>query len=186
MTNCTITECNKPEIARGYCSAHYALYRKYGSPYIKKDIRNTIEDFWNRINKTNTCWIWLSNVDKDGYGLFWWKNRSVRAHRFMLNIVNKIELGDKEVCHTCDNPTCVNPAHLFLATSKENQQDAVRKGRKTRGEKCHTAILTEKQVKEIRERLKNGESRKDMTRMFKVGKTAIDFIARGRTWKHLL
>lgn len=94
-----------------------------------------LQRFMRLVEQTETCWIWIGALNKR-YGTFAtkigdkWKNR--RAHRVSYEHFNG-DLGDKLVCHKCDNPKCVNPSHLFLGTQKDNLEDASRKGRTYRG-----------------------------------------------------
>ena len=92
--------------------------------------------FLKKIRKTNECWIWTAALDKDGYGVFRYKNKEkykYKAHRFSYEFfIGEIPKG-KLVCHTCDNPPCVNPYHLFLGTRKDNTQDMLKKGRSKLG-----------------------------------------------------
>lgn len=85
--------------------------------------------FYSKINKTDTCWLWLGTKGKSGYGAFWLNTKPVRAHR--LSYVLKYGSFDQSlyVCHHCDNPSCVNPEHLFLGTNKDNMDDGYKKGR---------------------------------------------------------
>jgi len=117
--------------------------------------------FWNSIEKReNGCWDWKKGRDTSGYGLFCKENKHLRAHRKSY----EIHYGDipegKYVCHTCDRPMCVNPAHLFLGTHKDNMDDMNKKGRGNAGrahfrkysrEQCHKVISLRKQGKLFRE-----------------------------------
>ena len=103
-----------------------------GSPFRYVDKR--IEGFfWARVAKTDDCWLWIGNVDKDGYGIltaniYPLKSYTFKAHRLAWFITNADPYGYC-VLHRCDNPSCVNPGHLFLGTFKDNTQDMLVKGR---------------------------------------------------------
>jgi len=87
-------------------------------------------NFWTKIELSdNQCWLWTGAKDKDGYGLFKINRIMRRAHRLMYEAFYGTFNKKLLVCHTCDNPSCVRPKHLFLGTAKDNNNDAVRKGR---------------------------------------------------------
>lgn len=94
--------------------------------YIDKKL---IEKFWSKVHKTKYCWIWTGGKDKQQYGLTYRKNKTIKAHRLSFEIHNNYIDKDLCVCHHCDNPSCVNPSHLFLGTKKDNTQDMMKKGR---------------------------------------------------------
>jgi hypothetical protein len=103
-----------------------------------------VKHFWDRVNKDGPihlicgqCWVWIGALIRGGYGQF----RGERSHRFAYrNLVGEIPDGIL-VLHRCDNPVCVNPAHLFLGTPQTNMDDKVSKGRQKGGTKtpCYGA-----------------------------------------------
>lgn len=102
---------------------------------------NTVDDFWKKVKKTRSCWIWMGAKDRQGYGFFWWKNKQVRAHRFVAEVVKGEKTGNLLVCHKCDNPSCVKPDHLFVGTISDNARDMVSKGRGLVGRKRSTESI---------------------------------------------
>ena len=76
----------------------------------------------------NACWIWTGSKDKDGYGLFHARPNHQKAHRFSYELFKGAIGKDLLVCHKCDNPSCVNPKHLWLGTYHDNLKDMYNKG----------------------------------------------------------
>ncbi len=139
--------------------------------------------FWNKVKRGPRCWPWIAYTH-NGYGKYWnGKEKGLTsAHRVAWELGHGEIPKGKWVLHKCDNPCCVRPSHLFLGTPKDNTQDAVSKGRMTRGEAMHTAKLTEKQVKEIRT-----DTRKQcvIAKEYGVSFSNVSAIKRREKWKHV-
>jgi len=113
-----------------------------------------VDRFWSRVDKSydNGCWKWAAGKNGDGYGVIRVNGRMESAHRVSWVIHNKKDIPKgMTVCHTCDNPPCINPSHLFLGTHFDNMRDMAEKGRANKpiGEKNGRNKLTEKEVIEI-------------------------------------
>lgn len=142
----------------------------------------TLHDrFFSRFVKLdNGCWQWRAHTDKDGYGVLPGDRKNTRAHRLSYEIHKGSIPDGLIVCHHCDNPGCVNPAHLFIGTTKDNAQDALRKKRNYVGEKNGRSKLTEQNVKEILNSCLNGQQLADK---FGVSRSTINNVRRGDTWQ---
>lgn len=153
-----------------------------------------IENFWAKVDKKgpDECWEWTGALFRLGYGNVRFNGKPRSAHRVSWEINNgPIPKGKGYqgmcVCHKCDNPACVNPNHLFLATHQENMQDALRKGRLSirQGVKHHKAKLTNQQVLEIRDRQGTGASQTELGKEYGVCQAVISCIQLRKTWKHI-
>lgn len=102
---------------------------------------NDVERFWSKVDKSagdDGCWLWTKRCEKGGYGQFWLSGKTVLAHRTAWLFTNGEIPDGLQVLHNCpdgDNPSCVNPAHLWLGTHRENHDDCTRKGRRPYGER---------------------------------------------------
>lgn len=134
------------------------------------------------------CWNWRGPFFAGrGYGQFKHRGSIVRAHRFSYELANG-PLGEGlHVCHHCDNPKCVNPAHLFAGTAKENVADRVAKNRSAdqSGEKNNHARLAANDVREIRRLTGMGRTYKEVATAFGVARTTVSLIASRKTWAHV-
>ena len=146
-------------------------------------------DFLSKTDKSGDCWIWMASKDKRGYGRF---NRPSKfktrlAHRISY-ILHCGDIPDGAcVCHHCDNPSCVNPDHLFLGTHKENMLDALKKNRlspltQKHGTDNPKSKLTNNQVKIIR---MSTASCRLLAEEFNVSSSTIHRVRKNQSWKHI-
>jgi len=130
------------------------------------------------------CWNWKCFLNLDGYGNVRFKDKTIKVHR-MAYFLFKGDIPDHlEVCHSCDNPACVNPNHLWLGTHADNVSDCAKKGRivAPSGEKHYRAKLTWQKVNEIRNLAKT-ISRYKLAKQFGVHYSTLDSVVNGETWK---
>lgn len=150
------------------------------------------ERFWEKVDKSlpGRCWEWNAGITIYGYGKFkillnekW---RSMNAHRVAWLLVFGDILPGLEVCHSCDNRKCCNPAHLFLGTKAQNNADMITKGRQAHGCKIKASKLTPENVLEIRQRYLDGaESWASLARKYDVTKRTIGNVLQKKTWAWL-
>lgn len=137
------------------------------------------------------CWEWAGSRmrSRGGYGQVRWNGRTMKAHRLAYMAWVGPLRDDLFVCHTCDNPPCINPDHLFAGTPADNNWDKAHKGRGVnpvmRGEDSPNAVLTEQAVLEIRRRLASGWSLASLASRYGVTKQAIWRIKERKTWRHI-
>jgi len=165
-----------------------SIYDRIKSGEIKVHQRSPIEyRFWSRVEKTDSCWNWFGKTNNLGYGQLKFAGEWLLTHRFAYELLKR-SIGNLWVLHTCDNPACVNPKHLFLGTRQDNSNDMVSKGRQARWEKNGRAILTVKIVSEIRERYLYGDKvngQKALAKEFGVCVDTISKIITNRNWRNL-
>lgn len=153
--------------------------------------RRLVDFFWSRVSIPDDlwrCWEWTGRQDERGYGRMRSDDGGVyRAHRFSFVISNAQVPDEMCVCHECDNPSCVNPMHLFLGTQKDNIDDMIRKGRdkKSHGEGHPSSKLTDIDVKFIRHWHSCGYSNGEICDHFPVNDRSISNVVLGKTWKHV-
>lgn len=148
--------------------------------------------FWRKVSMggVNDCWEWLAFKLKTGYGRFRMGSEMVYAHRVAYCLhhgLELVEIRSKCVCHSCDNPPCCNPDHLWIGTKADNQHDMAEKGRSQVGEKHHNTKMKDYDIKNIRDLLKSGWcTQQTMANAFGVSQSTISKIHTGQSWKHII
>jgi hypothetical protein len=153
----------------------------------------SLEDrFWGQVDRHPTdCWMWTGYAP-GGYGRLRRGPKVYLTHRLAYHFANGPIPEGMLVCHTCDNPGCCRPSHLFLGTHKDNAADMWAKGRQSklrptspRGEDHARTQLRESDVQEIRMLKKMGYTAKELSQRYPVGLQGIYLICHGKTWRHV-
>ena len=145
--------------------------------------------------ETKNCWIWIGVLDRKGYGKIGLKvdnkHKTILAHRLSFEL-HYGKIKDKMViCHSCDNPKCVNPKHLWQGTQSDNIKDMFSKGRDNlpnqKGEQNPRSILNWKEVREIRRSYKKSKNKRVLTQAnlaneYNVSRQCIQSIVNNHNW----
>lgn len=141
------------------------------------------ERFWAKVDTSGECWEWQAFRDPNDYGRF----EKRLASRVAYELTNGAIAQGLHVLHSCDNPPCCNPAHLFLGTHADNMHDMAVKGRTHfhGGNSQNRAKVTEGQVREIRVRYVRGAPIKALAREYGLMPHQFRRIATGGSWRHV-
>ena len=165
------------------------------TPLPKMD-SSLIDRFLSCVNNDGSgCHEWQRATNAQGYGIFKiGRRQQFIASRVAYFIHHEEDPASLIVCHTCDNPPCCNPQHLFLGTHKDNALDSLAKGRDAaakgyrwasvnKGEQNAQAKLTESLVREIRA---TPMSQRKLAEIYGISQTQISKIVRKQAWKHIV
>lgn len=149
--------------------------------------------FWQKVDAAgeNECWEWMNNKNEWGYGQIGsggGNGKMLSAHRVSWEIHNGEIPDGLHVLHKCDNPACVNPAHLFLGTHQDSMDDMATKGRRAsvKGERNACAKLTKAQVIEIRRRYAaGGVTHKQLAKEHGVARQTVGDLIAFKYWAHV-
>lgn len=152
-----------------------------------------IERFWRRVDKKShdECWEWkgAKASKKKPYGVIKLsrdgKCVGILAHRVSYELSGREIEDGLIVCHSCDNPSCVNPSHLWMGTDADNSKDKVSKNRHTKGSDAWIAKLSESQIPEIYKLYSDGWTQSEIGAKFEVSPKVISSILTGKSWKHV-
>lgn len=136
------------------------------------------------IDDMTGCWVWLGAKTPKGYGNIRYNKKYLKAHRASYQaFTGEIPKG-MVVMHSCDNPSCVNPAHLSIGSNQDNDDDKVRKLRQTFGESHPNAKLTNDAVLYIRS-MHGIKKQSELAAEFGVGQSRISSILLKKNWKYV-
>lgn len=152
-------------------------------PKNKHTIEQRISRLTDRSGGPDACWFWLGSKLPQGYGQIKIKGHTILAHRAAFDLVYGEIPDNTYVCHRCDVPSCVNPSHLFLGSSADNNKDRDQKGRTAAGEKHGNSVLNESTVREIRDALASGDTKSSIARRFSVCEGTVRHISTGLRWR---
>jgi hypothetical protein len=141
------------------------------------------------VGSSNQCWEWTAFKNKKGYGAIMYRDLgNIAAHRFSYLLYKGDFDKNKFICHTCDNPSCVNPSHLFVGTPSENMKDKILKGRAKnppihKGSKQHLAKMNPDKIREIRKLFNEGISQTELAKRYCLHTSTMNNICRNISWK---
>jgi hypothetical protein len=179
QSTCRIRVCERRPISRGWCTSHA-----------------TIEDrYWAKVARrgNDECWEWTGGKDSGAYGMLVIA-APTPSGRTMLRASHVALLLDGTsvpegfmACHRCDNPPCVNPAHLYVGDQDSNMQDKKERGRiaVARGSENGISKLTEDDVRDLRTRAAAGVSRRILADEYGIDPSNLSYIIRRKTWTHV-
>jgi len=180
---------------REYAKAYYWRKKNGEGPRPPGKPANTPEVLWSKVDKKteNECWNWMGLKNEQGYGRVQINEYSYYAHRVIFDLVNpgviqwNAPRNSSEsgfLLHTCDNPSCCNPKHLFVGTHADNMADKAAKGRSPdyTGDKGPRCKLSMSQAQEIRELRKQGVSARELSKQYGISLPSIKTLLAGKSY----
>jgi hypothetical protein len=177
---CVVDGCQNEVQARGWCAKHYWRFRQHGSVEGGAPLA---ERFWSHVDVDDEtgCWLWRGGANQNGYGQITVNYKKWTASRYAWLLDSGEDPGEAFVCHTCDTPLCVNPAHLFLGDAQTNSLDAMKKGRLRSG----TQRLTPRDVQRIRQLRDKGWGFAEIGEQYGITRGHAKDIYWRRRWKNV-
>lgn len=189
---CSIPDCSKPAVARGWCDLHYRRFKRNGEP--TKTTRAPDGEPLRYITEVvlpyngDDCLRWPYSINDAGYGKLWYGGRL----RIVPNLVCELTHGpapspNHETRHLCGNGhnRCCAPRHLVWGTHSENMADCITHGTDRRGAKHPLAKLSEADILSIRAMSADGDTQRAIAARFGIGQMQVSRILSGIRWGHL-
>lgn len=140
-----------------------------------------LQSFEKFVIRENGCWKWLgTKKTKLPYGCITFRGKQLMAHRVSYQLFKEPIHSGLLVLHSCDNPECTNPDHLFLGTYLDNKRDQIKKGRSS------VEKLNPEKVLDIKKKLKDGMLHKDISKLYEISRSTIWKIQTNKLWKDIV
>lgn len=181
---CSVPGCEKPMVAVGQCDSHRRRTRRHGDPLggrtpVGRHLRWLTELIAS--GDRSVCWEWPGGQSRGGYGCVTYQGRTTKAHHVALILDGRPRPDGLFGLHSCDNPPCVNPAHLRWGTAAENTADALRRNRLTIDPELFSPLSSD-DVLEIVQLRSRGLSHQAIANLFNVHRMTVSRIIAGETW----
>lgn len=201
MRKCSVTGCDNKYRSIGLCSSHWKINKKFGTPTpvcwcgqlshtnagrlgasILCEYHFLLERFWENVDikGDDECWEWMGSRTAAGYGVIYHSGNLEYTHRLSLDFDDRPVPPRHHACHTCDNPPCVNPKHLYPGTPMDNVRDKMKRGRQPKGENHYAAKLSDQEVIDIKAAHASGVWQADLAREYGVDSSHVSDIIRGK------
>lgn len=178
---CSLENCNNAVVARELCRKHYQRWWQHGD--VNYNFYEADTRFEENVNRTETCWLWMGWKDEDGYGRFNVDGKHIYVHRYAFYKKHG-RYPEPMGLHTCDNPSCVNPDHIYEGDHPQNMKDRSDRNRQwhPKGELHGASKLTEVQAREIKY---SKESITALVARFPISRSTVSYIRNGKKWAHI-
>lgn len=169
--HCSLDECARAVVKRGLCNMHYQRERTSG----RLKPLSFIDRLARKTERIGDCWVWQGALRTGGYPSNS-EHRKALAHK----LGRPVRAGF-DACHTCDNRACVRPEHLYEGTRRQNMADCTDRGRhnKPTGSSHWSSTIPDDMVREIRNRVRAGESGNEVARQLGIHSSTVSRIVRG-------
>lgn len=197
--DCLLDGCTVNATSNGLCLQHKEKFRSYFRciRHLVSDaaeqervyrVVQRIQQFWSTVDQTpgfgrdGDCWEWRGYLNNKGYGQFGMWSKRWFCHRLSFKLHYGRIYRSLLVLHSCDNPLCVNPAHLRQGTFQDNTNDAKARNRTARGTRVGGVVLNEEKVRYIRDELAKGRTAQSIGKDLSVSGLLVGSVKRGNAW----
>ena len=186
---CSIVGCENPQRSKGYCQTHYMRLYRHGDALGGREqgmglvwLRNAVE----KNISAGECLLGWPHCVNGEYPIAFYEGKAQHASRIVLILSGMNPTPERNHClHSCDNPLCLNPAHLRWGTHQENMADKMERNRQARGGATRHAKLIEAEVIAIRERYAGGLTQKQISVEFSISRNLVSYIVNRKAWAHV-